>query len=268
VALQRFSSEIAQLRRLRIDRKEIPSSSRRRRACGNAGSTDPTANESTNQPLQQLPRCYDPLLIGWCPKEIGERRKAGYMVTRMRQDVIRSIFGGLGLLVIPLVFSLCGCSSSALSRGNAKEVIEQSDAYKPKKIGWALTKGQADELVRRGYLKWKPDIRYTFESTLSITPSGRNYFDDANGIVLVSNGVVNVTREPVVISSIPMNRAVEVTGIADGGDQTKIVSYRWNWNLSNQPNEIRDVMSQNNPDHVGEAKLRLFDDGWRVAEIR
>ena len=179
-----------------------------------------------------------------------------------------------GLLIILLsALSFCGCSSSSLTREKAKDVIEHSANYKPQSLGLNLKWNEADELIKEGYLDWKNDLLYgnkTSYYALVISAKGSKYFARCDGYAeMIRAGVVSTSiRTPFVLLATPVRPAVvAVTGLADGPDKTKIVEYQWNWDLSDLPSEIRNVISKESNVRSGKGTLRLFDDGWRVDKL-
>lgn len=172
-------------------------------------------------------------------------------------QIIRRIVIFLSITVI----ALSGCSSSILTRTKAKEIIEQSDNYKPQKRWIPLAGSEVDACVKHGYLKW---AGFAFSWQLSVTEQGRPFFDGAGGRM-----TSNILLTPLtVMPAVPIKpHVIQVTGITDGDNGSKIVEYQWDWDFAKQPQDVKDLIFKNNPANVGKATLKLYDDGWRVVKF-
>lgn len=157
------------------------------------------------------------------------------------------------VLAIAFVLLLVGCHSSTLTRGKAKDVIESSDRYKLQKVHVALTNGEFQNLWRAGYLQVRMVM---FQQQLEVGPKGKGLIDSGN---LWPGGT-----NPAIVLSTPLKpHVLEVTGITDGENGSKIVEYNWNWDFSTQPKELQDFF-KDHPVGQDKATLRLYDDGWRA----
>lgn len=113
-----------------------------------------------------------------------------------------------------------------------------------------------DSLVNQGYLKWEGYGVFH----LLVTEKGKKFFDRAEGQI---GGVFDGPFS--VVPSAPIRcRVIEVTGITDVDNSTKIAEYQWNWDLTKQPQEVQDLLLVSNPAMKGTAILKLYDDGWRL----
>ena len=162
-------------------------------------------------------------------------------------------------VIFLLVFLCIGCSTSkTLTRDKAKDLlqVEFKQNPKPGPDTIKLTDAETKELISKHLIEnhqYTPTI-----NTLEILPEGRKYFSN---ILVIPNGWEVVTA---------MNNrghVVEVTGISDDPENPsgneKIVDFTWTNNWGELPPAIAGVFKNHHPE-TSKARLRLYDDGWRV----
>lgn len=181
----------------------------------------------------------------------------------MRKSTLVTILGLLGLLAISAGAQLSG---PTLTKDKAKDIIEATDNYKPRKWAIPLAKTDADSCVARGYLQWATIGPAGKASTvLSVTDKGKQLFDSASG------GQVFGSPQPdplfAVVAAPIRPHVVEVTDIADGANGVKIVEYQWNWDGKSQPQEVQDLILKNQPTGHAKVTLKMSDDGWHVIKF-
>jgi len=155
-----------------------------------------------------------------------------------------------------------GCSSSRFTRAKAKDIIEESDNYKLQKRWIAVTRSEANDCIRHGYLTWVDMMTWH----LVVTQKGKVFFDGAQGEIVTPGDIV--VQQLAVAPSVPIKpHVIEVTGITDGDNGSKIVEYQWNWDFKGQPKEVQDLIFKDNPAIPAKATLKLYDDGWRVIKV-
>jgi hypothetical protein len=105
--------------------------------------------------------------------------------------------------------------------------------------------------IKQGF--WEQDR----DARLSLTPKGQTYFEEIGGML----GLVS--------KPLP-RRVIEVTGVADGPSPatTKEVQFTWKWDFGQIPNEVKSFLGPEPKPSEGAALLKLYDDGWRVEELR
>jgi len=97
-----------------------------------------------------------------------------------------------------------------------------------------------------------------------VTERGKQFFDSASGTLLYETILQNLAVVPLV----PVQRrVVEITGITDGENSSKIVEYKWHWDYDAQPQELKDILFKSDVAQPGKATLKLYDDGWRVVKF-
>ncbi len=187
------------------------------------------------------------------------RTKTGVMTFRLTRAP------GILVFVVSSIFLLCSCGSSTLTRGKAKEVIGQSDNYKLQKRWISLNpKGpEINACVTAGYLQWAskwPDPA----ARLTLTEKGKQFLDSASGKVFAGS----IMQQLAVMPSVPIRPyVIEITGITDGENASKVVEYKWNWDYDAQPRELKDMLFKSDAPQLGKATLKLYDDGWRVVKF-
>jgi len=182
---------------------------------------------------------------------------------RLSSGITRAF--GLLVFAISLTCSLCSCNSSGLTRGKAKAVIEQSDDYKLQKrsVFLKLNGPEMTACIKAGYLQWADRLPEHW-SHLVVTERGKQFFDSASGTLLYETILQNLAVVPLV----PVQRrVVEITGITDGENSSKIVEYKWHWDYDAQPQELKDILFKSDVAQPGKATLKLYDDGWRVVKF-
>jgi hypothetical protein len=94
----------------------------------------------------------------------------------------------------------------------------------------------------------------------------------AAAYIEVSGLVVNDPNLPTVGMSLYIEpkqpikeRVIEITGIASSGDQNVMkVDYRWQWDISGQPDKLTDAIPTLKDISNDTAMFKLYDDGWRI----
>lgn len=173
----------------------------------------------------------------------------------------------VGAVILPVLFSMVGCSArSELSRGKAAEVIYASDKFTPAEYREEgnplvfLTEDQFRMGVEQGL--WQKDPSNPWGATL--TPKGKTAFQS------ISNNLSSWYLTP---KPIP-RRVIEVTGLADGAGTlgppgtTKEAQFTWKWDWDAVPKEAKPFFGAEPKPSKGQAVLKLYDDGWRVEEIK
>ena len=71
----------------------------------------------------------------------------------------------------------------------------------------------------------------------------------------------------IVVPKIPIRpRLIEITGITGDSADSKIVEYRWQWDTSAQPKEVKETIFVANGPFPDQATFKLYDDGWRITQ--
>jgi len=161
----------------------------------------------------------------------------------------------LNTFLIALLLAVGGCSSSGLSRGKAKNVIDASTLMANRKTEIYVDK---DELKRgQDSGLWVSEPR-----GIVLTDEGKKYF---SWLLL---GMAS--RRYYLVSKVQLpSKVVDVTGIADMpmmGPSVKQVDFTWNYEFRGFPASVRSVFENSAPES-GRAILHLYDDGWRVESI-
>src|ERR1022692_495928 len=181
----------------------------------------------------------------------------------------------------PFALGLCalfvGCGSKELTRSKAKAIIEQGDSYAAKKRKLFINLAEGNTLVKGHYARWSD--RFGQHFSLTLTEDGKRYFEETGGEAMLaaayieaSGLVVNDPNLPTVGMSLyiepkqPIKESViEITGIASSGDQNVMkVDYRWQWDISGQPDKLTDAIPTLKDKSNDTAMFKLYDDGWRI----
>jgi hypothetical protein len=132
--------------------------------------------------------------------------------------------------------------------------------FKPASHPVPVTLREVDALIGKQYLSWKnqwPNPSFS----LVLMDSGRKYFQSASGASVGGR----VTRSLFVVPIAPTRlKVVEVTGITDGENGSKLVEFRWQFDASSQPDEVKSMLSSLTTVYDGKAHFKLYDDGWRA----
>ena len=164
-----------------------------------------------------------------------------------------------------LVFALvvlmaCGCSSSELSRGKAKDIIQASDKFQSKKQLVYLAPEEVADCIKQGYLVWYSG----FVQRLQVTEKGKQFFESATGEAM--GGLQ--TQPSGVTPIVPMRlKVIEVTGLRDGEKGSKIAEFTYQYDTKGVPRELQNLIFKQNPIDKGKADLALYDDGWRFVKF-
>jgi len=164
-----------------------------------------------------------------------------------------------GLLVL-LALILGSCSGSReLTRGKAKQLIEESDTFKPRQAKVRLTEEEVKSGLKSGYWQEQQTFLGMFGSVLVLTPQGHALFA---GFEPQIQGRILDIRDPATME------VLQVTGITDvDGPDQKQVDFMWNWNFRDSRPEVQQFF-QNYPAQRGQAIFKLYDDGWRVEGVQ
>jgi len=169
-----------------------------------------------------------------------------------------------------------GCDlghTQTLTREKAKAPLEASEIYqKPPYI--PLTQS----LQKAGYRYWDiisftgshpPGRCATPEMyTVCLTQAGLRFFNEISG----GEGMFGVTK-PIQVAKQKFDlrlRVIAIDGITTAptefGAGAKMAVYRWNYDLSRAPGEMRALFSDE-AETQGRAIFLLYDDGWRFERI-
>src|SRR5260370_27423235 len=168
-----------------------------------------------------------------------------------RRDMLR-----YGVLVVLLSCAILGgCDSKELTRSKAKQIIESSDLYKLGDQKVVITREEAITLVNHGYAAWQGFGLYK----LVLTETGKRYFKSASGETMM---VDNPFTAPfIVVPKTPLRpTVVEITGITDDQDNSKKVEYRWKWDTSDLPEEVKSLIPSLTQIHHEQTTFKLYDD--------
>lgn len=165
----------------------------------------------------------------------------------------------VGLLVLIALILACCSSSRELTRGKAKQLIEASDAFKPRQAKVRLTDEEVKSGLKSGYWKEQQTFLGMFGSVLVLTAQGHQLFA---GFEPQIQGRILDTQEPATM------QVLQVTGISDSGDPgQKEVDFMWNWNFHGSQPEVQQFFKEH-PAQRGQGVLKLYDDGWRVEGVQ
>ena len=189
-------------------------------------------------------------------------------------------------LVLLFVMGVCtqGCAqSTALTRAKAKDIIENSSAFK-NPISYCLRfpdfpdAGEhrctaTKELLlgaEEGY--WVGDLDTFFGTTTfgELTDKGKKYFErrpfcSAYGVYTDFPGQDYGGRRWIIPPKILHRHIANITGIT-GDDRNKKVEFEWVPDYMNElPGDLRQLFPvQEQPLFESQMNLTLYDDGWRV----
>jgi hypothetical protein len=180
----------------------------------------------------------------------------------MKKAIVVAVLGLVGLVTV----GNAQLSESALTKEKAKDVIEGSENYKPRKFPIPLSKTAADACVERGYFQWDTFGSGNKTSTaLSVTDKGKQFFDSASG----GKTAGSKQAEPLyAVSAVPIKpQVIEITNITDGDGGSKIVEYQWNWDPKSQPQEVQDLLLTNQPANHGKVVVKMDASGWQIVKF-
>jgi hypothetical protein len=188
----------------------------------------------------------------------------------------------IGAVTIPVLISMIACGGkSELSRGKATKVIQASDKFTPGNQDAHLKADTVRVGLEQGFWQKGPENPHLFTDrtaanpdgkvyTIILTPKGSTYFSSIGGFIYPGQPL----GEAFLQTKTMPRRVVEVTGIADGpeieGPQgtTKDVQFTWKWDLDSVPKEVKALLETGPKASKGEALMKLYDDGWRVEEVK
>jgi hypothetical protein len=158
-----------------------------------------------------------------------------------------------------LLFFACS-SSKTLTRGKAKDMIEQNDWSRPGIVRFHPTQDEIAAGMQKGVWKTTPAFGGT---TLEFSPIGKSCF---SGYSLYYGYFESSTK---------FGQKIEVTGITDPPEaafvgstagSAKDAEFDWNWDYAGCAAEVREIFKN----HVekGKARFQLYDEGWRLRKVR
>ncbi len=178
-----------------------------------------------------------------------------------------------------VLLAIAACrSSTTLSRGKAKALIEASRKYNP--VCLALTQEEIKAAqnakyltlltVSTGYNMLTRGPLFT-RTYLRVSPDGEKYFtcpcktpqQFEAGSTPWGGGC------PIQTVASVKPHVTEVSGITDVPDTMgggKLVEYAWSYDLDGLPSDIRGFFKSRQP-QASNARFRLYDDGWRLQEL-
>jgi hypothetical protein len=181
-------------------------------------------------------------------------------------------------LVLLFVMEVCtlGCAqSTTLTRAKAKDIIENSSAFKdPRDLHLRFPDaGQHDCTVTKELLLGAEEgywvggshkkLGYVNDFVFGeLTEKGKKYFKDPPSCAILEweYGPLRWIIPPV----IPHSHITHVTGIT-GDDRNKKVELEWVTDTNELPGDLRQLFPvQEQPLHEDRVDLTLYDDGWRV----
>ncbi len=173
---------------------------------------------------------------------------------KVRDIIVRAV-------ALPVLFSIFACGGkSELSRSKTNKVIQASTKFTPGEYSLQPAGDAALAGVQQGF--WKKEQLVGFGSFYALTPKGETYFTNQGGGYLKLKQTMG-------------RRVIEVTGIADGPGvlgppgTIKDVEFTWDWDWDSLPKDVKVVLVTTKPaPSKGEALLKLYDDGWRLEEIK
>jgi hypothetical protein len=182
----------------------------------------------------------------------------------MKKSIVVGILSLVGLLTV----RGAQLSGPALTKETARDIIESTDNYKPRKWPLPLAKADADACVARGYLRWDSfgPAGKGGSTVLTVTDAGKQFFDSASG----GKTQGSKQSEPLfAVVAVPIKpQVIEVTNITDGDGGTKVVEYRWNWDAKSQPQEVQDLLLKNQTTSPGKVVVKMEADGWKVVKFQ
>jgi hypothetical protein len=157
------------------------------------------------------------------------------------------------LLLLAISTLLMSCSPKTLTRGKAKDVIENRPAE-------ATTIWLTDEELSAGLQKglWVKSTNNFGSQYYQMTPLVKDclrFQDQYHGTVFPATKF--------------KTKVVEVTGISDAGSEfgpsgtVKIVDFTYLWDFAGCPDVVREVVTKP-VEH--KSLLKLYDDGWRLEQ--
>jgi hypothetical protein len=178
----------------------------------------------------------------------------------------------VGAVTLPVLFSMVGCGGkSELSRSKAEKLIQASAKFTPgeyKQIDISSSLVQMG--LEQGY--WTAGPPSSGFSQVGLTEKGKRLFAQVLGGIWVNDRDHSSLNIKV---AEPLPRVVvEVTGVADGpgfegpAGTIKDVQFTWKWDWDAVPKELKTFLGPEPKPSKGEALLKLYDDGWRVEELK
>jgi hypothetical protein len=184
--------------------------------------------------------------------------------------------------VLLLVMEVCtlGCAqSTALTRAKAKDVIENSSAFKNPSPGSYYLRfpdaGQhrctaTKELllgVEEGY--WVGDVHSGLMTTVvfgELTDKGKKYFETSPICERTTgdfSGQYYGGSRWIIPPTILHGHITNITGIT-GDDRNKKVELEWVPDMNELPGDLRQLFPVQEQLNKSQMNLTLYDDGWRV----
>src|ERR1019366_289116 len=158
-----------------------------------------------------------------------------------------------------LLFFACS-SSKTLTRGKAKDMIEQDDWSRPAIVRFHPTSDEIDAGMKKGL--WKTSSAFG-GTTLEFSPAGKSCFSGYNPYYGYFRSSTKFGQKIAVTCITDPPEAALVGGIAGSA---KNAEFDWNWDYAGCADEEREKFK--NHIEKGEARFQLYDDGWRLKEVR
>ncbi len=158
-------------------------------------------------------------------------------------------------VIAVMLTSGCG-PSKTLTRENAKNLLDRSDGYQPRRVQVFPSTEEIQKGVQMGL--WKQEYVPAFgRYTLNLTSNSSSCFSGYNAYYSYLASSVGLRK-----------KVVEITGVTDAPasvgtpGMAKIVDVRWTYDFGVCPSSVQEVFK----DHAenGQILFRLYDDGWRV----
>ena len=171
------------------------------------------------------------------------------------------------LLVFVVSVALVGCGdNSKLSRSKAENMIQDTARFKTRVVPIEiLGERELPRLAKQGLLTYTDSTSVTQRATgntnyvVTLTDKGKQF--------VINEVKPTFGHDTITVVKVCERKIVEVTGIEQAEPQTAIVSF--NYNTVN-PTPFGETMPEVCSTEIrsGSAELKLFDDGWRVGEIK
>jgi hypothetical protein len=203
--------------------------------------------------------------------------KRGLYWVNCGSDDVRKHMRRIQSLFVLALLAIAACQpSTTLSRGKAKALIEASSKCNPVRI--LLTQEEINAAqdakyltlltVSSGYNMLTRGPLFT-RTYVKVSPDGERYFMCPCKTPRQFEESATWGRCKIFTAALVKPHVVEVTGITEVPDAMgggKLVEYTWSYDFDGMPGEIRGLFKSRQP-QASNARLRLYDDGWRLQEI-
>jgi hypothetical protein len=114
-------------------------------------------------------------------------------------------------------------------------------------------------LVKGKYAAWQGIGVFQF----ALAPAGKPYFETVSGEAMTNP---NPFTQPLVITlkAAIRPKIIEITGIRGDQPTTKIVEYKWRWEVGGLPEDLKSLLPTIAAPHDDKRTFQLYDDGWRM----